>query len=125
MEIKIRRLSKGARLPTYEHQEDAGMDFYASETVHFMPGEHKCVYTKIAVEIPNGFVGLIWDKSNVSFNLCLKVIGGVIDAGCEREVFIFLLNHSNKEVTLEKGHKVAQMVIQRFESCDIVDTNTH
>ena len=57
--------------------------------------------------------------------LGLKVIGGVIDSGHEREVFIFLLNHTNKEVTLEKGQKVAQMIIQRFESCDILDISTH
>ena len=125
MDIKIRKLNRDAKLPTCEHQEDAGMDFYASETVHFMPNEHKCVYTKIAIQIPNGFVGLIWDKSSVSFNLGLKVIGGVIDSGHEREVFIFLLNHTNKEVTLEKGQKVAQMIIQRFESCDILDISTH
>ena len=59
MDIKIRKLNRDAKLPTCEHQEDAGMDFYASETVHFMPNEHKCVYTKIAIQIPNGFVGLI------------------------------------------------------------------
>lgn len=125
MEIKVRRLNKDARLPTYDHRDDAGMDFYASETAHFMPGEHKCVYTKVAIEIPNGFVGLIWDKSSVSFHLGLKVIGGVMDAGHEREVFIFLHNHSDKEVILEKGEKVAQMIIQRFESCDIIDVNVH
>src|SRR3989338_259294 len=103
MKIKVKKLSKDVKLPTYEHRGDAGMDFYASETVHFMPGEHKCVYTRVTIEIPGGYVGFIWDKSSVSFNLGLKVIGGVVDSGHGREVFIFMLNYSNKKVILKKG----------------------
>lgn len=73
------------------------------------------------MEIPEGYVGLIWDKSSISFNMGLKIMGGVIDAGYRGEIIMCLLNTSNKEVTLEKGHKIAQMIIQKFEHCDIVE----
>ena len=119
MKIKVRKLRKGAELPTYEHRGDAGMDFYARNTVHFLPNEQKCVYTGIAIEIPDGYVGLIWDKSSVSFRLGLKVLGGVIDSGHEKEVFIFMVNNSNKKVVLKKGQKIAQVLIQKIEIPEI------
>ena len=100
---------------------DAGMDFYAEETVTFLPGKQVRVHTGIAVEIPEGYVGLIWDKSGISFNLGLKVMGGVIDASYRGEIIMSMLNTTDREVTLEKGHKVAQMIIQKFEHCDIVE----
>ena len=121
MQLKIKKLHKDAKIPTHGHPGDAGMDFYANETVIFPVGEQKRVHTGVAVEIPENHVGLIWDKSSVSFNLGLKVFGGVIDAGYRGEIIMCLLNTSKKEVVLEKGHKIAQMLIQKFEHCDIVE----
>jgi len=121
MQIKVKKLREDAKLPTHGHPGDAGMDFCALENVVFSPGEQKRVPTGIAVEIPEGHVGLIWDKSSISFNLGLKVFGGVIDAGYRGEIIMCLWNSSNKEVVLEKGHKIAQMLIQKFEHCDIVE----
>ncbi|KKR00189.1 MAG: Deoxyuridine 5'-triphosphate nucleotidohydrolase [Candidatus Nomurabacteria bacterium GW2011_GWD2_39_12] len=121
MKIKIKKLDSSTVIPCYAHRGDAGMDFYSRNTVHFLPSEQKCVYTGIAIEIPEGYVGLIWDKSSISFKFGLKVIGGVIDSGHEKEVFIFMINNSNKEVVLEKGQKVAQMIIQKFEICDNIE----
>jgi len=121
MIIKIKKLHKDAKLSTHGHPGDAGMDFYTIEDVVFPPGERTRVHTGVAVEIPEGYVGLIWDKSSVSFNLGLKVLSGVIDAGYRGEIIMCLLNTSNKEVIIEKGHKIAQMIIQKFEHCDIVE----
>jgi dUTP pyrophosphatase len=112
-----------AKLPTYAHFGDAGMDFYALETVVFAPGKREKVSTGIAVEIPEGCVGFIWDKSGVSFKMGLKVLGGVIDSTFRGEVVMCLFNTSDKEVTIEKGHKVAQMVVQKYEHCDILEVS--
>lgn len=122
MQLKVKKLNEDAKLPTHGHPGDAGMDFYTNETVHFAPGEKGKVPTGVAIEIPEGYVGLIWDKSSISFNLGLKILGGVIDAGYRGEIIMCLLNTTDKEVVLEKGHKVAQMIIQKFEHCDIVET---
>jgi len=123
MQIKVKKLRPDAKLPTHGHPGDAGMDFYCVEDVVFPPGKQERVYTGIAMEIPEGYVGIIWDKSSISFNLGLKVMGGVIDSGYRGEIIMNLLNVSNKEVLMAKDHKIAQMVIQKFEHCDIVEVS--
>jgi dUTP pyrophosphatase len=121
MILKIKKLHEDAKLPTKGHPGDAGIDFYAIEDVLFPKGMQERVATGIAVEIPEGHVGMIWDKSSISFNLGLKIMGGVIDSGYRGEIIMNLLNTSNKDVLLPKGHKVAQMIVQKFEDCDIVE----
>jgi dUTP pyrophosphatase len=123
MQIKIKKLRDDAKLPTHGHPGDAGIDFYAVEIVIFSPNKQTRVPTGIAVEIPENHVGLIWDKSSVSFNLGLKVMGGVIDSSYRGEIIMNLLNTGDKEVVIEKGHKVAQMLIQKFEHCDILEVS--
>ena len=123
MLIKVKKLRDDAKLPTHGHPGDAGMDFYAIEDVIFAPGKQERVHTGVAIEIPEGCVGLIWDKSSVSFNMGLKIMGGVIDSGFRGELVMSLFNTSNKEVILEKGHKIAQMIIQKFEHCDILEVD--
>lgn len=123
MQIKVKKINKDAKLPTHGHPGDAGMDFYCAEDVIFPAGKQAGVHTGIAVEIPEGHVGLLWDKSSISFNLGLKVMGGVIDSSYRGEVIMNLLNTSNKDVLLPKGHKVAQMLIQKFEHCDILEVS--
>jgi dUTP pyrophosphatase len=123
MQIRVMKMIEDAKLPTHGHPGDAGMDFYASQTVIFKPNEQTRVPTGVSIEIPEGFVGLIWDKSSISFNKGLKIMGGVIDAGYRGEIFMSLFNTSRNEVVLEKGDKVAQMLIQRFEHCDILEVD--
>ena len=123
MIIKIKKLRKEAKLPTHGHPGDAGMDFYTTEKVIFAPGKQMHVPTGVAIEIPEGHVGLMWDKSNISFNMGLKMMGGVIDSGYRGEIIVNLLNVSKKEVIIEKGHKVAQMIIQKFEHCEILEVD--
>lgn len=123
MQIKIKKLHSDAKMPTHGHPGDAGMDFYAIEDVLFKAGKQARAGTGIAVEIPDGHVGMVWDKSGISFNLGLKVMGGVIDSGYRGEIIMNMLNTSDKDVLLPKGHKIAQMLIQKFEHCDIVEVS--
>jgi len=114
--IKIKKLKNNAVLPSYAHAGDAGMDMYAAEDVHIRKGERGKVPTGIAMEIPEGYVGLVWDKSGLSINHGLKTLGGVIDSGYRGEIIIGIVNLSSEDYTLEKGHKVAQLLIQKIES---------
>ncbi len=124
MELKVKKLNQEAKLPTKGHPGDAGIDFYALDTVIFPPNQQRNVKTGIALEIPEGCVGLIWDKSSISFQKGLKIMGGVIDAGYRGEIIMSLYNTSTTEQFLEKGHKIAQMVIQKFEDCEIKEVDT-
>lgn len=124
MILKVKKLHNGAKLPTYGAPGDAGMDLYAIEDAVFPPGKQARVYTGVGIEIPEGYVGLIWDKSSISFNKGLKVMGGVIDSGYRGEIIMNFLNTSDKEVIIEKDHKVAQMIVQKFEHCEIQEVDT-
>lgn len=121
MQLKVKKLYEDSRLPTKGHPGDAGLDFYAHEKVVFPPHGQVRVHTGVAIEIPEGYVGLIWDKSGISFNMGLKIMGGVIDAGYRGEIIMSLYNTKDEQVVMEAGHKVAQMLIQKFEDCAIVE----
>ncbi len=121
MQLKVKKLEEGAKLPTHGHPGDAGLDFYALEEVVFPPGAQMRVRTGIALEIPEGHVGLVWDKSGISFNKGLKIMGGVIDAPFRGEFVASMVNLSGTTQVLEKGQKFTQMLIQKFEDCDILE----
>lgn len=123
MILKIKKLHKDAKLPTHGHPGDAGMDFYAIEDVFFPAHGQAQVHTGVAVEIPEGHVGLIWDKSSISFGHGLKIMGGVIDSSYRGELIMSFKNLSDKEFTFQKGHKIAQMLIQKFEHCEILEVD--
>ena len=123
MQLKVKKLVPEAKMPTKGHPGDAGIDFYALERVTFAPGAQERVRTGVALEIPEGHVGLVWDKSSISFNNHLKIMGGVIDAGFRGEFVASLVNVGSEPQTIEAGQKFTQMLIQRFEDCDIVESD--
>ena len=88
---------------------------YALDELTIPAGGRALVSTGIALEIPSGFVGLIWDKSGLSIKNGLKTLGGVVDAGYRGEVKVGIVNLSNEDYALQAGDKVAQMLIQKVE----------
>lgn len=128
MELKIIKLHPDAKIPTYAHHGDAGFDLYAVESVTILAGARVLVGTGVAMEIPDGYVGLIWDKSGLAINHGLKNLGGVIDAGYRGEIKAGVINLSDEDYTITAGHKIAQMLIQKVERAEIKEvaelTNT-
>ncbi len=118
MKIKIKKLHPDAVIPRYAHHDDAGMDLYSVEPFELEPGERKSVPLGIAVEIPEGYVGLIWDKSGLSHKYGIKNFGGVIDAGYRGEIHAGIMNLSDKFFSFEKGHKIAQLLVQKIEQAE-------
>lgn len=112
MTLRIKKLDPEARVPSYAHQDDAGMDFYSNESLIIPPGERRLISTGIAMAIPSGFVGLIWDKSGISNKNGIKTLGGVIDSNYRGEIKIGLHNLSQENFIIEKRSKIAQMLIQ-------------
>lgn len=97
------------------------MDIFVFESVTLAAGERKNVPTGLAFEVPDGYVGLIWDKGGVSMKYGIKTLGGVLDSGYRGELFIGVINLSDSAYTFEKGHKIAQMLIQKIERPEIVE----
>lgn len=120
MQVHVKKLQPEAKLPTYAHAGDAGMDLYAATATTLLPGERAVVPTGIAVAIPAGYVGLIWDKSSVAATRGLKTLGGVIDAGYRGEIMVGLLNTSTEPQTFAAGDKVAQLLIQAVERPQLI-----
>lgn len=123
MILKVKKLTPDAVLPSYAHPGDAGLNMYANETVTIQPGEAVKIKSGIAMEIPEGYVGLMWDRSGLSTNHRLKSLGGVIDSGYRGESLYGLINLGTEPYTVEKGHKIVQMLIQKVETVEIVESD--
>lgn len=115
IKIKVVRVHDEAHLPKYAHKGDAAFDLFSTESVVFQPGIAHSVPTGIKLEIPDGYAGLIWDKSGLAIKHGLKVLGGVIDSGYRGEIMVGITNVTNKEYSLKAGEKIAQMIIQKVE----------
>lgn len=123
MQIRVKKLDPTLPDLQYAKAGDAGLDLYASKRTVLTPGVQTAVPSGVALEIPAGYVGLIWDKSGLSIKYGLKTLGGVVDSGYRGEVMIGMINLSDTEHIFEKGDKVAQMLIQKVEHAtfEVVD----
>lgn len=129
MNLKFKRLSDNAILPTRAHAYDAGLDLYALEGVVVGSGDISIVRTGLAVEIPEGYVGLVHPRSGLAFKHGITVVNapGTIDASYRGEVQVALTmlewdSHcmfSNPplpiRVDINAGDRIAQLIIQKVE----------
>ncbi len=112
MKKKKKKINRGATTPAYGHLGDAGLDLYSTEEKILKPGERHFFDTGIAFEIPKNYVGLIWEKSGLACRDGLISLGGVIDSTYRGPIDVVLWNLSKKKVKIEKGDKIAQLLIQ-------------
>lgn len=127
--IKVKKLRENAVLPTYGSAEAAGADLYAclQEQVTIEPGATVFVPTGLAMELPQGYVGLIYARSGLA---CKKGLApankvGVIDSDYRGEFIVALHNHGNQTQTVTSGERIAQLVIAPvftpgFEETDVL-----
>ncbi len=118
MKLNVKKLRPEAKLPTRAHHDDAGIDLYACGEHTLLPHQTAMIPAGIGMEIEEGYVGLIWDKSSLG-SKGMKTLGGVIDAGYRGEISIMVHNLHDESYTFEHGHKVAQLLIQKVEFPDI------
>jgi dUTP pyrophosphatase len=122
MELKVKRIVEGAKLPSYHHQGDAGLDIFSAVDCVLKPGAAMAVPTGIKVAIPEGYAGLIWDKSGISLKGVHK-LAGVIDSGYRGEVKVVVVNLGREPFRIEKGMKIAQLLIQPVIEVQVVETD--
>lgn len=123
MKFEVKKLVPDAKLPTRAHPDDAGLDFYAAEECVLAPGERRALKTGIALAIPSGYAGLFWDKSGLASKAGLKTMGGVIDASYRGEVQVIAANLSDMPYAVQKGSKIAQLLIQKVELPEICEVS--
>lgn len=118
MKIKIKKMKVNAVIPTYGTALAAGADLYACIDNHIMIAAHKTeiIDTGIGLEIPPGYVGLIYARSGLSIKEGLAPANkvGVIDADYRGEIKVALHNHSNESKIVNPKDRVAQIVITPY-----------
>src|SRR4051812_35959739 len=111
MPVEIRVKGDGA-LPEYATDGSAGADLRSSEAVTLPPGGRAAVPTGIAIEIPPDHVGLVWPRSGLAVRHGIDTLAGVIDSDYRGEVKVVLVNHGREPVTIAKGDRIAQLIVQ-------------
>lgn len=110
MIVKIKRLHPEAKLPSYAHPGDVGMDMYSLEDYTLQPGELKIFFTGFALEFEPGYAAIVKDKSSVG-GKGVHCVGGVFDAGYRGEYNVGLINLTKEPFIIAKGQKIAQLVL--------------
>lgn len=119
VKIKVKKLRPDAILPHYNHEGDAGMDLYAVEDVILWPNEPVAVPTGLSIELPKGYVSLIWDKSGFALKEGIKTMAGVIESNYRGEYKVVLINTTAQYYYIDKGDKIAQLLIQPVMRAEI------
>ena len=125
-QLLIKRISDAHNdipLPQYATEHSSGLDLRSSEPVTLASGEFKLVPTGLAVEIPEGYEGQIRPRSGLAAKHGVTCLNspGTIDADYRGEVKVLLINHGMKSVTFERGERIAQLIISRYEKVDVID----
>lgn len=108
--FKIKILNPDAKIPSYAHPGDIGLDLYSLEDKILKPGERYIFFLGFALEFPEGFGAIVHDKGSIS-KAGLHVMGGVYDAGYRGEYNVHLVNLGHESYTIEKGDKIAQLIV--------------
>jgi dUTP diphosphatase len=114
VELGVKLLRDGARLPSRAHDGDAGLDLHAAEAASLAPGERASVPTGIAVEVPMGHAGLVLPRSGLAAREGVALVNspGLIDSGYRGEVCVLLLNTDREHgVEIEAGDRIAQLLV--------------
>jgi dUTP pyrophosphatase len=118
--LKVKKIHPDAKLPLFQHPGDAGMDLFSAVDDVLEAGEVQAIPTGVKMAIPEGHVGLIWDKSGISLQGVHR-LAGVVDAGYRGEVKVVMANLGKKPYSIKKGMKIAQLLIQPVLTVEVVE----
>ena len=122
--LKIVKLDKSAMIPDYALDCDVAFDVRANKTTSINSMEQKEIPTGLAIEIPEGYVGLIRDRVGVVTKLGCHVIAGTLNSSYREEVTVMVINIGMDEINIEKGMRIAQIVlipVQKFEIEEVTE----
>ena len=127
VKVNIKKLNENATIPTYGSQFSAGADLYAcnEEPIVIKPHQTVLVKTGIALEIPEGYAGLIYARSGIATKRGLAPANkvGVVDSDYRGEVMVALHNHSSIVQEIEPNERIAQLVVTPFLKVDFCETD--
>jgi dUTP pyrophosphatase len=118
LQVDLVRLDPGLPVPARAHPDDAGVDLASAQDVVLPPGHRALVGTGIAVALPPGYAAFVHPRSGLAAREGLGLLNapGTVDAGYRGEIRVCLVNHDpERPVTVRRGDRVAQLVVQRVE----------
>lgn len=120
MKIRIKKLHADAILPAYAHgsSEDAGLDLCAVERIVLSPGAAQAVPTGLAIELQPGYEAQVRPRSGMALKHTVTVNFGTIDPGYRGEIRIIMFNLGRADYTIEKGDRIAQLIVSRYEAIE-------
>jgi len=121
--LQFIRLNNNASVPTKANESDAGFDLYSSHGAIIEKHTHKLIKTGIAIQIPKGYVGLIWPRSGMAYKHGIDVFAGVIDSGYRGDIGVILYNSQYSDYNVEKGDRIAQILLQKVEDFDLIEVS--
>lgn len=128
MTVKFVKLKDNAIVPTYGTEFSAGADLYAlpDSAIKIDAGETVLIHTGIAMQIPDGYAGMIFARSGIATKRGLAPANkvGVIDSDYRGEIMVALHNHSDKVQEIAAGERVAQLVIMPYITAEFVESET-
>jgi dUTP pyrophosphatase len=124
MLLKIRKIHQDAVTPCHAHPGDAGLDLFSVEEIEIQPGMSHTVKTGISMELPENTEAQVRPRSGLAHKFQITVLNspGTIDEGYRGEVGVILINHGKRPFLVEKGMKIAQMLVKpvlRVEVCEV------
>ena len=125
MKVLFRRIDPTAKLPEYAHPGDAGMDVFSVEDVVLPPGGRALVRTGLVMQLPPDAEAQVRPRSGLALKHGVTVLNapGTIDAGYRGEVGVILVNHGEQPFSVERGMKVAQIVVAPVVRAEIAETD--
>lgn len=126
VEVRFRRLTPTAVVPSYALPGDAGADLSADEDVVLGPGERALVGTGVAIALPEATVGLVHPRSGLAARHGITIVNapGTIDAGYRGEIKVCLLNTDrHTPFRVRRGDRIAQLVVQPVLTARFVEVD--
>ena len=124
VDVLVQRIDPDVPLPTYAHPGDAGADLVSTVDVSLAAGERALVPTGIGIALPAGYVALVHPRSGLAARCGVSIVNapGTVDAGYRGEVQVLLVNLDPvAPVHIRRGDRIAQLVLQRFETGRFVE----
>ncbi len=126
MKVNVKKLDERAICPSYATEFAAGADLYAlcDSDIVIKSGETVLIHTGIAMQIPDGYVGLIFARSGLALKQGLAPANkvGVIDSDYRGEIMVPILNHSDTDRVIENGERIAQISIIPYLTAEFCET---
>jgi dUTP pyrophosphatase len=125
MELKVKKLTETAKLPTYGSDYAIGLDLFLDTQNNddriIMPGHRKMFHTGIAMEIPEGYYGRVAPRSGLALKFGIDVLAGVVDSDYRGEILVILQNNDQHGVEFLPGEKIAQIILEKADRATVVE----